>query len=159
MAITESLTNPLLICTWFLKNQVEKFKFDELDFLVCKNHFRNWFLQAKQAVKFQFKINQKSSLLNLIFPNWSFRNQVQINRGIGNYQIPHVGKNKFNWLQRNHKCERVNSLHINHSIFGYLFDLRCYNKQAFTFWVHQTHLVIWNAPHDTMVEIYVYVTG
>ena len=44
-------------------------------FLACINKFWNWFLQATQAVKI------KSSLLNLNFQNWFFRNQVQINKG------------------------------------------------------------------------------
>ena len=43
----------------------------------------NWSfsLQATQAVKIKFKIDKKSSSLNLIFQNWFFRNEVQINRG------------------------------------------------------------------------------
>ena len=52
---------PLLNCTWFLKNQFRKIKFDQLDFLpilkliftacvACKNQFQNWFLQAKNPV-------------------------------------------------------------------------------------------------------------
>ena len=43
---------PLLICTWFLKNQVVRIKFDKTGFLACKNLFRNLFFQATQAVKF-----------------------------------------------------------------------------------------------------------
>ena len=61
--------NPLLICTWIMKNQVGKIKFDELDFLsisnriftacvACKSQFWNWFLQVKNPV---------SSLSNLTF--------------------------------------------------------------------------------------------
>ena len=42
----------LLICTWFLKNQVR-----QTGFLACKNQFRNWLLQATQAVKIQFEID------------------------------------------------------------------------------------------------------
>ena len=52
---------PLLICTWFLKNQFWKIQFDKLDFksisnwiftacAACKNPFQNWFLQAKNPV-------------------------------------------------------------------------------------------------------------
>ena len=51
-------------------------KVDECDYF-------HWYLQATQAVKIQFEIDKKSSLLNLIFPNWFFWNQVQINRGLG----------------------------------------------------------------------------
>ena len=49
---------PLLICPWFLKNQVVKNKNQvrKTGFLACKNQFRNWFLQATQAVKIQFEI-------------------------------------------------------------------------------------------------------
>ena len=58
----EKSTRPLLICTWFLKNQLGKIKLDKLDFLSisnliftacvdCKNQFRNWFLQAKNPVR------------------------------------------------------------------------------------------------------------
>ena len=54
-------TYPLLICTWFLKNQFWKIKFDKLDFqsisnwiftacVACKNQFQNWFLQVKNPV-------------------------------------------------------------------------------------------------------------
>ena len=53
--------NPLLICTWFLKNQSGKIKFVKMDFqsilnliltacVSCKNQFRNQFLQAKNPV-------------------------------------------------------------------------------------------------------------
>ena len=41
--------NPLLICTWIMKNQVGKIKFDKL-------WYWNWFLRATQAVKIQFEI-------------------------------------------------------------------------------------------------------
>ena len=47
----------LFVCTWILKNQVGKFKFDQLDFLVFKNKFWNWFLQTTQAVKIKFEID------------------------------------------------------------------------------------------------------
>ena len=81
-----------MICTWFLKNHFGKIKFDDLEFwsisnwiftpsAACKNQFWNWFLQATQAIKIKFKIDKKSSLSNLIFQTWFFRNQVQINRG------------------------------------------------------------------------------
>ena len=50
-------------------------------FLAFKNQFRNWFFQTTQAVKIKFKIDEKSSLSNWIFPNWFFRHQVEINRG------------------------------------------------------------------------------
>jgi hypothetical protein len=53
--------NSLLICTWFLKNQFGKIKYDKLDFksilnliftacVACKNQFQNLFLQAKNPV-------------------------------------------------------------------------------------------------------------
>ena len=42
---------PLLICTWISKNQVGKTQVRRTGFLVCKNQFRNLFLQATQAVK------------------------------------------------------------------------------------------------------------
>jgi hypothetical protein len=53
--------DPLLICTWFLKNQFGKIKFHKLDFqsisnliftacVACKNQFRNWFLHAENPV-------------------------------------------------------------------------------------------------------------
>ena len=71
----------LSICTWFLKNQVWKSSLknqvQQTGFSTRKNQLRNWFLQATQAEKNQFKIDQKSSLLNLIFPNWFFRNKDQ----------------------------------------------------------------------------------
>ena len=39
--LLSSLPHPLLICTWFLKNQVVKIEFG---FLASKNQFRNYFL-------------------------------------------------------------------------------------------------------------------
>ena len=39
------------------KNQVQR-----TGFLACKNQFRNWFLQATQAVKIQFEIDQFDEL-------------------------------------------------------------------------------------------------
>ena len=56
-----SLPDPLLICSWVLKNQFGKIWFNELDFqsisnlifIACvasNNQFRNWFLQAKNPV-------------------------------------------------------------------------------------------------------------
>ena len=51
--------------TWFLKDEFRKIKFDELEFLsisnwiftaclACKNQFRNWFLQAKNPVRWNW---------------------------------------------------------------------------------------------------------
>ena len=51
----------LSICTWFLKNQ-----------------FRNWFLLATQAVKIQF--------VELDFPSWFLKNQVQMDRASVSWQ-------------------------------------------------------------------------
>ena len=45
-------THPLLICTWFLKNQVH-----QSGLLAGKSQFWNWFLQATQAIKIQFEID------------------------------------------------------------------------------------------------------
>ena len=61
------LTIPLLICTWFLKNQFGIIKLDvqvyfKLDFYCL------------------FRL-QKSSSSKLIFTTWFFKNKVQINRG------------------------------------------------------------------------------
>jgi hypothetical protein len=42
-------------------------------FLASKNSFRNWLLQATQAVKIKFEIDKKSSLLNLIFSKFIFQ--------------------------------------------------------------------------------------
>ena len=73
------LTIPLLICTWFLKNQFGIIKFDvqvyfKLDFYCL------------------FRL-QKSSSSKLIFTTWFFKNKVQINRG---YEQPL--KFLFFWL-------------------------------------------------------------
>ena len=73
-----SWKNPISPC-WFV---LEFWKI-KLEKSSSTNQFRNWFLQATQAVKIQFEIDWKSSSSNLIFPNWFFRNQVQINRGKG----------------------------------------------------------------------------
>ena len=43
--------------------------------------FQTWILQAKQAVKIHFKVDQKSSSSNLNFQTLSFKKQVQIDRG------------------------------------------------------------------------------
>ena len=48
--------------------------------LTCKNQFRNWFLQATQAVKIKFKLDKQLSSLNSIFETREVKNQVQINR-------------------------------------------------------------------------------
>ena len=52
-----NLTNsPIYLCLIFekssLKNQVQG-----TEFLTCKNQFRNWFLQATQAVKIKSEID------------------------------------------------------------------------------------------------------
>ena len=48
-----------------------------------KNQVGTGFLQATQAVKIQFKIDKKSSLLNLMFQARDFKNRVDINKGPG----------------------------------------------------------------------------
>ena len=81
---------PLLISTWFLKNQFGKNKFNKLDFyafsnliftasVAFKNQFWNWFLKAKNPVR----------------RNWFFKNQVQINRGLRMFK----GKSAFQSLE------------------------------------------------------------
>ena len=45
-----SFAQPLLICTWSWKTQVEKTQVWQTRFLACKNQFWNWFLQAKNLV-------------------------------------------------------------------------------------------------------------
>ena len=83
-------TIPLFISTWLLKYWVS------LDFLSISKYqvwkikksiwFRNWFLQATQAVKIKFELEKKSSLFRNRFfsqvcnkvPNWDFKNQAQI---------------------------------------------------------------------------------
>ena len=47
-----NLINPLLICTF--EKSSWKIQVQWTGFLACKNQFRNWFLQATQAVKIQF---------------------------------------------------------------------------------------------------------
>ena len=75
---TSNLNNPLLICTWILKNQVGKINFDGLVFSLQKsiskfffasseNHFRKW-------LRIQFVEHDDFSKL-------IFRNQLQIIRG------------------------------------------------------------------------------
>ena len=54
-SIKYSNTLPLLIFTWFLK-------FRKIDFMnSIFGLFRTWILEAKEAVKIQFKIDQKWS--------------------------------------------------------------------------------------------------
>ena len=79
----------------FLKNQVVKIKFDKLDFLACKNQFRNWFSQATQAVKIPVWNRQVRWTKSWIFQIDFFRNQVQINRGIGK-KVQYVYVNVMN---------------------------------------------------------------
>ena len=75
--------HPLLICTWFLKNQVR-----QTGFLACKNRFRNWFLQATQAVKTKFELKKNQVWFEIDFffqvcnklPNWNFKNQELIDK-------------------------------------------------------------------------------
>ena len=46
-------SNSLLICTWFLKNQVKNSSSTNWIFtaqVACKNQFGNWFLQAKNPI-------------------------------------------------------------------------------------------------------------
>ena len=73
--IKYSNTLPLLIFTWFLKFRKTEFMNSIFGL------FRTWILQAKEAVKIKFKIDQKWSLSKSIFRNPFFKNQVQINRG------------------------------------------------------------------------------
>ena len=56
-------TNALSICTWFLKNQLSS-----INWIFCL--VWTWILQATQAVKIQYELDQKSSLSNLIFQAW-----------------------------------------------------------------------------------------
>ena len=66
-ALSFYITLPLLICTWFLKNQVGRvFVYFKLDFY-CLCRLK--------------KLSLKSSSCTLIFHTWFFKNQVQINRG------------------------------------------------------------------------------
>ena len=82
----------LLICTWFLKNQFWKIKFDELNFqsisnlifsacVACKIWFRNCFLQAKNPVFWTWP-------LQLDFSKIKYR----ATRGKGNKQKRHLLK-------------------------------------------------------------------
>ena len=65
-------TVPLLICTWFLKNQSGKNQVRWTGFVV--------YFELDLISKLIFA-GKKSSLSNLIFTTWFFKNQVQINRG------------------------------------------------------------------------------
>ena len=52
------LSIPLLICTYLIfENSSSKKQVRQTGFLACKIQFRNWFLQATQAVKIQFEID------------------------------------------------------------------------------------------------------
>ena len=42
-------------------------------FLTCKNQFRNWFLQATQAVKIKFEIDYRTWFLQLDFSKIKYR--------------------------------------------------------------------------------------
>ena len=79
---TPSDSIPLLIYTWFLKNQFGKIKFDELDLLV---YFElDFYCQCslqKSILKLIFE-SQKSSLSNLIFTTWFFQKSSKDQQGV-----------------------------------------------------------------------------
>ena len=103
---------PILICTRFLKNWVWKSSWMNLIFCL----FWTWILQATQAVKIKFEIDQKSSSSNLIFQTWFFRKQL-----ISTLErlFPHNGlllQNRGYWislLSRPHWMDSVQMLHTN----------------------------------------------
>ena len=86
-------TRYITISTWFLKYQVSLIFFFNFEISSLRNQksiwFRNWFLQATQAVKIKFELEKKKSLIRNWFisslfklPNWHVKNQVQIDTGI-----------------------------------------------------------------------------
>ena len=88
--IKESLSVPIQKCKYRLDGQKWLSPcWSVLDFWkkkLCKSSSTNWIFSLQKlisklifAVKFQFEIDLKSSPPNLIFPNWFFRKQVQIN--------------------------------------------------------------------------------
>ena len=80
------LTIPLSISTWFLKYRVSLEFFSISKYQVWKIKksiwFRNWFLQATQAVKIKFELEKKSSWF------WTrFFSEFEINSEIQNSKI------------------------------------------------------------------------
>ena len=85
---------PLSISTWFLKYRVSLDFFSILKYQDEKIKksiwFRNWFLQATQAVKVKFELDRKNQVcFKLDFfqvckrlPNWHFKNQAQIDTAL-----------------------------------------------------------------------------
>ena len=82
----ESLNISLSICTWFLKNQVGKIKFDKLDFhllisnlifsacVACKNQLRNWFL--KNLIFQKLSADQQNVPLRSEIKAWTHRGKT-----------------------------------------------------------------------------------
>ena len=52
--------------------------------------FQTWILQATQAVKIKFEIDQKSSSANLTFQTRFFKDQAQINMGFDHWSKIHL---------------------------------------------------------------------
>ena len=68
----------LSICTWFLKNQVWKIKFDELDFLTSLN----WIFTASVACKIQVWNRPKIQFIKLDFSNSIFQKSSADKQGV-----------------------------------------------------------------------------
>ena len=71
---------PLLICTWFLKNQVGEIKFDELDFQSVKTNFEIDICRLHRQQKLSSKQTKNPVHRTLFF-------KVQINREFGIYDF------------------------------------------------------------------------
>ena len=75
-----AMSIPLLICTWFLKNQVGTIKFEELDFQHAK--ISKLIFAGNTGSKNPVRNRLKLQFIELDFSKLFFKNQVQINRGI-----------------------------------------------------------------------------
>ena len=111
-------TFPLLICTWFLKNQFGKIKLDELDFLSISNIL----LPA-------FKIKIRNRQKNQVHPTWFFKlDFLRIKyRSIGG-MIP-----MQHWKNKPHLVHYIATLEVFVILQAYKYLLDTFNMQSFIF--------------------------